>query len=339
MRKYLTVVSILAFFVLWLISAQVVSAQDAAGPQPALAASHLAWKIICHGISSVPMTADAAQALPLQIVATLKCGEDVAVLSDAEGYTMHIETSDGRIGYVAAMYVKKAPKAPRASQPESAFVKNGVAHWRDGAPGCDHFISDGSLVESLTVDGVTVQVSLHDTGWKFRANVAVANGSARPLQIDPAHFILDDVGPNGKPLFYQDPVELAKNMTHQVLWTAADAQPASPQIRASSESANNGGSVNVDYRTPVGGAVAAPNYLLQHQAAEDDAIRKQGKQTLANPAEQIRALALKAGTVEPNGKATGSVWFERSKNPQQLILRIPVENNTFEFSLSFKEQK
>ena len=64
-------------------------------------------------------------------------------------------------------------------------------------------------MESLTVDGITVQVSLHDTGWKFRANVAIANASAHAVEIQPATFILDNVGPHGRPLFYQDPVELA----------------------------------------------------------------------------------------------------------------------------------
>jgi hypothetical protein len=33
------------------------------------------------------------------------------------------------------------------------------------------------------------------------------------------------------------------------------------------------------------------------------------------------------------------VWFERGKNPQQLMLRIPIENQTLEFPLSFKKQK
>jgi hypothetical protein len=33
------------------------------------------------------------------------------------------------------------------------------------------------------------------------------------------------------------------------------------------------------------------------------------------------------------------VWFERGKNPQQLVLRIPIGDQTFEFPLSFKQQK
>ena len=68
-------------------------------------------------------------------------------------------------------------------------------------------------------------------------------------------------------------------------------------------------------------------------------MRNQGKQTLVNTAQQIRTLALKPGTVEAGGKVSGSVWFERSKNPQQLVLRIPIDNQMLEFPLSFKPQK
>ena len=57
-------------------------------------------KISCNGYLSVPMTADQEQSLPLQVIATLECGQEVGVLSDAEGYTVNIHTTDGKNGYV-----------------------------------------------------------------------------------------------------------------------------------------------------------------------------------------------------------------------------------------------
>ena len=36
----------------------------------------------CPGITGVPMTADAEQSLPLQLVGTLKCGSTVSILVD-----------------------------------------------------------------------------------------------------------------------------------------------------------------------------------------------------------------------------------------------------------------
>jgi hypothetical protein len=70
------------------------------------------WKINCPGVRNVLMTADAEQSQPLQVIAMLKCGEEVAFLDNAEGYTVQIKTAGGKIGYVAAMYIKgiSAPK-------------------------------------------------------------------------------------------------------------------------------------------------------------------------------------------------------------------------------------
>ncbi|MGC2389762.1 MAG: hypothetical protein WA621_10230, partial [Candidatus Acidiferrum sp.] len=43
--------------------------------------------IVCRGVQNVPVTADAEQALPLRLIARLNCGEQVAIISDSEGYT------------------------------------------------------------------------------------------------------------------------------------------------------------------------------------------------------------------------------------------------------------
>jgi hypothetical protein len=326
--------AILALFLLPASHAQ--SANQAQPPATAPNSPAAAvWKVNCPGVSNVPMTSDAEQSLPLQVIATLKCGEEVTLLSNSEGYTVRVQNAEGKTGYVAAMFLKKIP-APKRPRPNSASLAHGVARWLEGEPGCDQFMSNGTLVESLTVNGVTAQVSLYDSGWKLRANVAIANGGAEAIHLEPSKFILDEIGSNGRPLFYQDPEQLAKNVTHQALWTDSTAGPA--QI-SSSQSSVPTEATNARYKTSFVPSISAPNYLIQHQYAEDDAVRKQGKQTFVNTAQQIRALALKPGTVEPNDKVSGSVWFERGKNPQQLVLRIPIGDQTFEFPLSFKQQK
>lgn len=330
-----SIAAIFAF--LTLTTTPLIPALHAQSTPPAPAASTAAtWKINCPGVRNVPMTADAQQSLPLQVIAILKCGEEVTVLANDEGYTVRIKSSDGTVGYVAAMYLKKVPAPSRAPKPPSANIENGVARWHQGAPGCDDFISNGILVESLTVDGVTVQVSLHDTGWKLRANVAIANGGTQPLHIEPPHFILDDIGVRGKPLFYEDPAQLAKSVTHQVLWTEAIAEPGGAPTPVSSPAAAIS-ATTVGYKSSFTPSASAPNYILQHQYAEESAVRQQGKQTLNKTAHQILTLALKTTIIDPNDKVAGAVWFERDKNPQQLMLRIPIENQTFEFPLSFKQ--
>jgi hypothetical protein len=336
-RKSITVsLSMLSIFASSLVPASRAQTDTQAAANAASVAAN--WQINCPGVRYVLMTADAVQSLPLQVIATLKCGEEVAFLDNAEGYTVQIKTADGKIGYVAAMYIKRISAPRRTSSVASANVENGVARWQQGAPGCDHFLSNGILVESLTANGVTVQVSLHDTGWKLRANVAIANSGSQPIHIQPSLFILDEVSVGGKPLFYQDPAQLAKNVTHQVLWTEAIAEPSSalPHSPSPAESLS---ATNVGYKPSFASSASAPNYILQHQYAEENAVRVQGKQTLNKTAQQILALALKSATIEPNNKIAGAVWFERGKNPQQLMLRIPIENQTLEFPLSFKQQK
>src|ERR1700731_1424069 len=101
-------------------------AQQLAIPLPSVAGSNAVAKVSCHGITTVPMTADSAQTLPLQIVANVPCGDEVAVLSDIDGYTVAIRTSDGRSGYVARMFLAAPSKAPsRQVTVTSAEVKGG----------------------------------------------------------------------------------------------------------------------------------------------------------------------------------------------------------------------
>ena len=108
------------------------------------------------------------------------------VLSDSEGYT--VQYPHRRRQGSATLRACTCRNVPRNRQRIAAPTKpsydNGIARWQSGAPGSDQFFSGGSVVESLTANGITVQVSLQDTGWKLRASVAIANDSVadNPLQ-------------------------------------------------------------------------------------------------------------------------------------------------------------
>src|SRR5262249_40600481 len=108
---------------------------------PVKVAEVLPWKVNCHGLSNVPLTSDAMQALPLKVAAKLSCDQSLAVIGDAESYTVNVRTADGKSGYIASMYLMKAPPAKPAPriEPVSASMNNGVARWRTGAKGCDQF--------------------------------------------------------------------------------------------------------------------------------------------------------------------------------------------------------
>ncbi len=261
-------------------------------------------KVICRGVQSVPVTADAEQSLPMQLVARLGCGEEVAVLADSDGYTVQVRTANGKDGYVARMYLSESPADSKDRRASEAIVDNGIARWQSGAPGSDQFFSNGSIVESLTANGITVQVSMQDTGWKLRASVAIANDGTEQVHFNPAGFTVDELKPRLRALSYQNPKELAKALTHQVYWTNASATaPASATY------------VNASYKG-ASYVPATPNYLAQET-------------------QQFQSSVLQAQSLEPKEKASGVVWFERDKNAQQLNLRIFVGDQIFEFPLSF----
>ena len=286
--------------------------------------------VSCPGMNGVPMTSDAEQALPLRLVATLKCGGDVAVLSDSEGYTALVRSSDGQEGYVARMYLllgEGSAKSDAPSQPLSATAVNGVARWRAGAPGCDQFMSQGRLVESLTANGVTVQVSLQDTGWKLRASIAISNQTGANLDVLPSLITLDELQPNLRLLPAQNPSRIAHATNHQSLWTMASAQP-SPSAVVLRET-GSATPQNLAYRSN-----AAPDYLSQRYV-----VASTKNSSAHEDSGDPLALALKAGPLAPQQKAAGAIWFARDSNARELSLRVPVGDLVFDFPLSFEAHK
>jgi len=286
--------------------------------------------VSCPGVPSVPMTADAEQALPLRLVATLNCGGDVAVLSDDEGYTARVRASDGKEGYVARMYLfmgKSSANSGAPAHPVAAVAVNGVARWDAGAPGCDQLLSQGRLVESLTANGVTVQVSLQDTGWKLRASIAISNQTAANLEIMPALITLDELQPNLRTLPEQNPAKIAHAVNHQSLWTTATAQP-SPSAVAFRE-VNLDSPKNLAYRPN-----AAPDYLAQRYV-----VASANKPPVPEESGDPLALALKAGSLAPQQITAGVIWFAREAGARELSLRVPVGDLVFDFPLSFEAHK
>jgi hypothetical protein len=280
----------------------------------------------CSGISSVPMTADAAQALPLHLLRNLSCGESVVILSDSEGYTVHVRSADGTAGDVARMYLNMgaAPSVPD-HQTLSATAVNNVVRWQAGAPGCDQFFSKGHTVESATANGVTVQVSLEDSGWKLRATVAVSNKGEGVVELFPALITLDELQPNLKSLLARDPAKLSHVVNHQVLLTQANAQP-SPSAVAYHRNNPPAPSTAMYH-------LVAPDYFSEHVALTSDS-----NHAIVPSASQLRALALKHTKLASGQKTTGLIWFERDANARELSLRVPVGDLVFDFPLSFEQK-
>ena len=282
------------------------------------------------GVTSIPFTSDEEQALPLRVVGSLACGDTVAILSDREGYTAQIRTKDGQEGYVARMYLATDSGTPAVApkpQPSSANPVNGVARWSAGAPGCDEFISHGRHVESITANGITVQVSLQDSGWKYRANVAISNQSGQKVEVLPGIVTLDELMPNLRALLATSPEKLAHSPTHQVLWTLADAVPSPSAV------ANHSVSEPADRLANRTSAV--PDYLNPHLAlTSTHHVAFERSESI-----DVQSIALKPTSI-PSGQLTaGVMWFDRDSSAHDLSLRVPVGDMVFDFAFSLEQKK
>jgi len=305
-------------------------ADEPGNPPSAPANAVLTSQIACKDYSSVPMTADQEQSLPMKLVANLSCGQDVTVLSDIENYTVSVRTNDGKEGYVARLFLTPPVLKAISSGPVNASLTNGKAVWQEGVAGSFSFPSGNNIVESLTANGITVQVSLQDTGWKLRANVAVMNAGGQPIYVLPKLLSLSETAPSNKPLRFQDPERIAKALNHQLLWTASSAGPENGLQPDRSSSAAIGATYNVSYKMP---STAAPNLLAQHQALEEIAAKNQT--ALVDMSREIKTLPLRECTLKSGENTAGAVWFDRDGKSKQLLLRIPVGGVVFEFPLSF----
>ena len=302
------------------------SAQDT-GNAAAPSTPHALVK--CPEVPSVPMTSDAEQVLPLRLIVTLACGESVLVLSDTQGYTAHIRTADDLDGYVALRYLAIGERAAAPEQhAPSATPVNGVVRWHAGAPGCDAFMLQGHLVESIAANGITVQASLQDTGWKYSASIAIANQGNDTVEVIPGLVTLDELQPNPKTLTASEPEKLAHNRTHQVLWSMADAQPSPSAMEL--PSANSSALSALSYRSN-----PAPDYLSPHLVP---ASARPGAFGRSQSVDVLR-IALKNVSL-PTGQITaGVMWFNRDSSARELSLRVPAGDLVFYFPLSFEPKK
>jgi hypothetical protein len=285
----------------------------------------------CPGVTSIPFTADAEQALPLRIVGDLSCGETVAVLSDREGYTAEIRTKDGQEGYVARMYLtneRPTPATAQKPQPSSASPVNGVVRWFAGAPGCDEFLSHGRHVESITANGITVQVSLQDSGWKYRANVAVSNQSAGKVEVMPGIITLDELMPNLRALLVNSPEKLAHTPTHQVYWTLTNAVPPPSAVANYSPAATEQN--RLANRTS-----STPDYLNPHLALASD--HHLAFERTESP--DVESVSLKPTSLPAGQITAGVMWFDRDSNAREFSLRVPVGDMVYDFAFSLEQKK
>lgn len=83
-------------------------------------------KVKCVDEANVIVTADSARGLPLNTVATLKCDEEIKLLSDPQDYTVKVRTADGIVGYVLRYEIVIVPAIPQPVAASADATSNSV---------------------------------------------------------------------------------------------------------------------------------------------------------------------------------------------------------------------
>jgi hypothetical protein len=105
-------------------------------PQPVANSGGVPARIKCQNEAYVTITSDAEQALPLRLVATAACNESVIALSDTQGYTVKVQTSGGKIGYVTRyqIVVDTSMRAVSAAQSTSVSTNSNQMQSQQARP-------------------------------------------------------------------------------------------------------------------------------------------------------------------------------------------------------------
>jgi hypothetical protein len=159
-------------YLLWLLGILVNgSAHAQQTPRPPLDSG--AATIKCHDQPYVSVTADPEQAVPLQVVASVNCDEEVTILSDTQGYTVKIRTASGRIGYVARFEV-----ALDSMKQEAVVMKSTSAETNVQGPGAEPTPVESHLDEQDDHSKPRIYVSDTDS-W------AASGGFGNPSSVAP----------------------------------------------------------------------------------------------------------------------------------------------------------
>jgi hypothetical protein len=152
----------------------------------------------------------------------------------------------------------------------------------------------GKAVFTVTRDGVTVEASFEDTGSDIQADIRIMNSSDQPVDVDPSSFVFEITSPKPKALAFEKPEKVAER------WLT---------------------SLRMD-RTGVG------SHLVIHTAAQDPQELQAREQ-----AQAVLGGALRKGPLAAHTGRSGRVYFERQKKKVESALRVPIEKDTFEFTV------
>lgn len=249
---------------------------------------------------------------------------------------------DAVLVYVVENYGKPRA-APKAALPTMDDAGSGRFRWAENEPGADQFLLLGIRYLSMTAHGITVSVSLSDTGSTMRADIGFFNGGASSVDVDPAQFSLLSQ-PEARSLRYQEPEALiasikatASRRATRLVWSGLLARStytrqtdAAGSVSGVTVDSSGIGFQSATLNARATAVTTGPNYVAQMRANQ---LAEQLMAGAISDAEYIREIALKATTLFPGTRIAGAVWFEREKDCESATLTVPAGAYDFGFPL------
>lgn len=180
----------------------------------------------------------------------------------------------------------------------------------------------GDAIEQITDQGVTVTVSLKDTGKLNRLSVYVDNRSADAVNIVPSSIALHQNSPKYEELPMKSERELQNMVGRRVFWgqVIASLGAGLSRNRSTITTSSSYGSMTT--------VVDTPDYEGQARwLAEADQLSLQGQAVTNMVAQEY----LRTTTVFPGSSFAGMLWFKRDKAFGAGVVRLTIGSRLYEF--------
>lgn len=196
------------------------------------------------------------------------------------------------------------------------------------------YYEDGATIERISREGVTVMVSLVDTGKLNKLKVCVDNRSSDAINIVPEQVTVHQSSPKDEYLEAKSQRDLQRGIDHGLIWKEILIGLAAGLSR--NYTTINTSSVGI-VRTPYGSGlvygstvttISSPDWEMQARwFALGDRIAAEGK----SAKELIAQQSLKKNTIFPGTQLTGTMWFRRHQALQSGTVEVTIGDRNYEF--------
>lgn len=229
----------------------------------------------------------------------------------------------------------------------SAVAQNPrTVRWKEGDPTSDKFTSSGVTVKRFRMDGITVRASMTDG---ISVSVDISNDGRAPVEIRPDLLTLDVVSPRARGLALipadraaDAAVAIAHNRASMVEFSGS---MATKTVTETHTTWSDSPSAPLSQRTMTG---QTPHVVTTTttKTVPDDSARWSAKtqaDTIRSGAsydrQRVLDAALKPTTLAPTYSASGTVYFEREKDPKEVLLRVPVGDLVVEIPFTVSKRR